>query len=189
MSGVPARRSVVLIGFMGTGKTSVGRRLAERLGFPFIDTDAEIELATGKTIPEIFALQGETAFRTLEAATVRRLSGAGPAVVATGGGVVLNPENVANLKRTGLVVLLEAPADEIYGRVKEEGWRPLLAVADPLERIRQLLVQREPLYRAAADMVVVAVGRTPDELAGEILDRMMLEEFREPNGASSGQPG
>ncbi len=172
----PKIQGLIIIGFMGTGKTSVGRALAARLGLTFIDLDAEVERAAGRTIPEIFAAEGEAGFRRLEAEAVKTAAAAGPAVISTGGGVVLNPDNVANLRRAGHLVLLEAPPDEILRRVQEEGGRPLLAVEDPLARIIELLEQREPHYRAAADLAVTAGGRPPEMVADEIIDRLRLEE-------------
>lgn len=175
--------SIILIGFMGTGKSTVGRLLAARLNLPFADTDEEAERAAGRTIPEIFAAEGETGFRRLETEAVRRLAASGAAVIATGGGAVLSPENMAILKKAGRLVWLEASPEEILARVKDKGGRPLLETADPLVRISELLSQRRPLYRAAADLVVATGGLTPEQVVEEILEqtgrRGLMTEIRE----------
>jgi shikimate kinase len=162
--------NLVLIGFMASGKSSVGRRCAEALGFRFWDTDAFIERRTGKSIPEIFAEQGEAAFRAMEVAAIRHLAAQPKRVIATGGGAPMNPENVAALRRSGVIVLLHASIDELLARVGNRRHRPLLADAeDPRTRIEELLAMREPVYRAAADGIVDTTGLTHEEVAERVL--------------------
>lgn len=172
MSGAPDLRdreaNLVLVGFMGTGKSAVGRRAARRLGRMLVDMDALIEKRAGRTIPEIFRDSGEPCFRALEREAVRDLAAQRGLVVAAGGGVVLNPENPADLARTGVVVCLWADPDEILRRVGGDEHRPLLQAPDRGERIAKLLEQRRPLYEAIPDRVDTT-GRTADEVTDEVL--------------------
>lgn len=168
--GLPvSERSVVLIGFMGTGKSRVGRYLASRLGLPFIDTDEEVERLAGKDIPSIFAAGGEAEFRRLEAEVIDCVSRLNPAVVATGGGVVLNPVNVRRLAARGWLVRLDAGPEEIYLRVGDGGGRPLLAGEDSRQAIRDLHAARERYYRCA-HLTVDTTGQGVEEVGGIILD-------------------
>ncbi len=148
-----ARPNIVLFGFMGTGKTAVGQRLAETLGLVFTDMDDVIVERAGKSIPEIFADDGETRFREIERAVVQALAGRDGLVIATGGGVVLNPGNVSDLGRSGLLVCLQATPEVILSRVAHDTNRPLLAVDDKLGRIRALLAARQSLYDALPHQV------------------------------------
>ncbi|GIX06821.1 MAG: shikimate kinase [Candidatus Poribacteria bacterium] len=161
-------QNIVLVGFMGSGKTSVGRELARRLGWEFVDTDALIERMAGRSIPEIFRERGEPYFRDLESEAIRTATCGTRTVLATGGGAVLRPENMSRLKAAGLVVLLDAEAEELYRRVVNEGRRPLLEVADPLARIRELLEYRRPYY-AQADLRIDTTGRPVEAIVEEIL--------------------
>jgi len=170
-------RNVVLIGFMGVGKTSVGQELSRRLGWPFYDTDELIQRRTGRTIPELFELHGEATFRAVEREVVAEVSRICPAVIACGGGVALDPVNVAELRRRGRIVLLEATLLEILDRVGDGGSRPLLQ-GDPARRASHLLAQRSPRYRAVADLVVDTTGRAIPEVAQQILERLMELERR-----------
>lgn len=166
--------NLVLIGFMGTGKTTVGRRCARFLGFRFVDTDARIVRRVGTSIPEIFAREGEGVFREMEARAVREVAGYVHVVIATGGGVVLNPENVRLLRASGILIWLKVAPEEILRRCRDRSTRPLLADADdPLERIRAMLNQRTPFYEAAADTSVDATG-----LTHEMTTRLVLEAYR-----------
>lgn len=141
------KSNIVLTGFMGTGKTSVGKRLASILGMDFVDTDMEIERLTGLKIPEIFQMYGEERFRKEESAVVERIAALQNTVVATGGGVVLNPENMRHLRKNGFVVLLQARPEVIARRLQGSDDRPLLADKERLlERIEGLLQAREPYY-------------------------------------------
>ncbi|HKV43439.1 MAG TPA: 3-dehydroquinate synthase [bacterium] len=156
--------NVILIGFMGTGKTAIGQVVAARLGRPFVDTDALIEARAGRPIPRIFAEDGEEAFRTLEAQVVAEAADRSGAVIATGGGVVLSPANMDRLRRTGIVIALRADPQAILARVGRGGDRPLLG-DDPEDRIRRLLDERSTLY-AQADFIV-ETSALPLEAAAE----------------------
>lgn len=142
-------KNIVLIGFMGTGKTAVGRRLARRLKRKFIDTDAEIEAVTGKTVAQIFAKDGATRFRSEEALLVKKLFVREDLVISTGGGLVLDPENVRLLKENGALIALTASPEVIYRRVKIKRNRPLLLTGDLKERIETLLNERKGVYDVA----------------------------------------
>ncbi len=163
-----ATANIVLTGFMGTGKTTVGRILADGLGFGFVDTDAVIEQRHGP-IPVIFRDQGEAAFRAIERDLAAELSGRSNLVIATGGRMMLDPANVAALTGNGRVFCLTATPEEIHDRVVADPSaieRPLLAVADPRRRIVELLAERGPLYRRFPQ--IVTDGRSPDDIAAEL---------------------
>ena len=160
--------NLALIGFMGTGKTSVGRHVAEQLGFEFIDTDELIQADTGRTIADIFARDGEPAFRALEKQLVRKLSLREKVLIATGGGLPTNAENLAALKSFALVICLWASPEKIWERVKNQSHRPLLHDADPQKKIRELLAVREPFYRQA-DVLINTDLRSVREAAQQIV--------------------
>ena len=163
-------KNIVLIGFMGTGKTAVGKRLARRLGRQFVDTDEEIERVTGKTIPQIFAQDGEVRFRSEEKLVIKKFSRQEGLVIATGGGVVLDPENVADLKRNGILICLAAAPEVIYRRVKGKKHRPLLnKKGDLQEHIKDLLAGRASFY-AAADYTIDTGNFSSDEVADKIIN-------------------
>jgi shikimate kinase len=148
------RRSIVLVGMMGVGKSSVGRRLAARLSIPFVDADSEIEKAADMTIPEIFARHGEPYFRSGEARVIARLLENGPQVLATGGGAFMNADTRALIKFKGVSVWLHADFEVLLRRTsKRRSDRPLLQTEDPAETLRALLAEREPTY-ALADLTV-----------------------------------
>ncbi|HXX38850.1 MAG TPA: 3-dehydroquinate synthase [bacterium] len=155
------RHNVVLIGFMGTGKTVVGRALASRLRWPFVDTDALVEQRAGRSIPRIFAEDGEATFRRLEADVVAAVGESQGMVIATGGGVVLNRDNMARLRRNGVIVALRAGVHAILARLDGDGDRPLLG-ADPEGSIRRLLTERGPLYEDADLVVDTSLARADD---------------------------
>lgn len=147
-------KNVILIGFMGTGKTSTGKALAQRLGKAFIDLDARIEEEYGETIPQMFASKGEAYFRSCEKAVVRQVSGRANAVISTGGGTVKDPENLAMLRQHGIIVCLSASPEAIYERTCRQGTRPILDAAGTdktsrLRRIEELMEERAPMYRQA----------------------------------------
>ncbi len=158
---------------MGTGKSSVGRIAAEVLQFRFVDTDELIESEVGATIPEIFAKQGEAAFRQCEAKAVQGLSTQKNLVISTGGGLVINPDNLASLKTHSLVVCLWATPETIWERVKEQTHRPLLQTDDPLGKIHAMLEQRAPFYRQA-DVLINTGLRSPREVAQQVLHQFSV---------------
>lgn len=139
---------------MGAGKTTIGRLLAKRLGAQFVDSDHEIELRTGVRIPTIFEIEGEEGFRRREAQVIAELTAQDGLVLATGGGVVLDPANREKLKTGGLVVYLSVPPESLFERLRHDRSRPLLQVGNPLAKLRELHAQRDPLYREIADLVV-----------------------------------
>ena len=139
---------------MGSGKTTIGRMLARRLGRRFLDSDHEIEQRAGMKVPQIFEKEGEAGFRALEAETIADITQEAGIVLATGGGAVLNPENRRNLGGTGWVVYLDVPPTVLFDRTRHDSNRPLLQVEDPLARLLALRAQRAPLYREIADCVI-----------------------------------
>lgn len=142
-------RSVVLVGMMGVGKSTIGRRLATRLHLPFVDADHEIEAAAGMSIPDIFAAHGEPYFRDGEARVIARLLDSGPAVLATGGGAFLREETRERIAKRGVSIWLRADADVVLRRVKRRADRPLLQTADPAATIERLIAERTPFYQQA----------------------------------------
>lgn len=161
-------RSIVLVGMPGAGKSSVGRRLAKRLGLPFVDADEEIEKAAGMGIPDIFAQHGEAEFREGEKRVVARLLQSGPLVLATGGGAFMNAETRAAIAEKGVSVWLRADLATLLRRVKKRNDRPLLAQGDPAERLRDLLAQRGATY-ALADVVVDSRDVVHETVAEEVV--------------------
>lgn len=150
--GTPLK-NIALVGFMGTGKSTVGRLLARDLSFHYVDMDRTIEQRTGRTISDIFAQEGESHFRTLEKELAEELSTSEGLIISTGGGIVLNPSNIENLSRTGLVVCLTAEVDTILERVEHSKHRPLLAEGDKRQKIVDLLAKRQHLYEAVPHQV------------------------------------
>jgi shikimate kinase len=165
--------NIALVGFMGTGKSSVGRLAAEQLRFAFIDTDELIENEVGHSIPEIFAQLGEPAFRKYERDVVNALSTRRDTVIATGGGLVADPANLASLKTHALVVCLWASPETIWERVRAQSHRPLLQTPDPQSKIRELLEQRAPAYRQA-DVLIHTGLRSAKEAAQQVLHQFHL---------------
>jgi shikimate kinase len=163
------RRSIVLIGMMGVGKSSIGRRLGARLGVPFVDADAEIEKAAGMSIADIFARHGEADFRSGEARVIARLLEGGPQVLATGGGAVMAADTRAAIKAKGVSIWLSADFDVLMRRIlKRKNDRPMLQTADPAATLRQLLTEREPIY-AQADIAVHSREVPHDAIVAEIM--------------------
>ena len=174
-------RSIVLVGMMGVGKSSIGRRLAARLGVPFVDADAEIEKAAGMSIADIFARHGEADFRSGEARVIARLLDGGPQVLATGGGAVMNADTRAAIKAKGVSIWLSAEFEVLMRRInKRKNERPLLQTADPAATLRELLVAREPVY-AQADLTVQSREVPHDAIVVEIM--MALAAFLNVPGA------
>jgi shikimate kinase len=160
--------NLALVGFMGTGKTSTGRLVAEQLHFEFMDTDEMIQVRTGRTIADIFATQGEPAFRELERDVVGELAARTRTVIATGGGLPADPANLASLKTHALVICLWASAEKIWERVRNQSHRPLLHNPDPQRKIRELLKLREPFY-LQADVLINTDQRSAREVAQQIV--------------------
>ncbi len=163
------RRSIVLVGMMGVGKSSIGRRLGVRLGVPFVDADTEIEKAAGMSIADIFARHGEADFRSGEARVIARLLDGGPQVLATGGGTVMNADTSAAIKAKGVSIWLSADFDVLMRRInKRKNDRPMLMTADPAATLRRLLAEREPVY-AQADITVQSREVPHDAIVAEII--------------------
>ncbi|MEN6541167.1 shikimate kinase [Parvibaculum sp.] len=171
-----AERSIVLVGLMGAGKTTVGRRLAQRLGLPFVDADAEIERAAGETIPEIFERHGEAAFRDGERRVIARLLERGPQVLATGGGAFMDETTRANIAARGISVWLKADLDVLMKRVGRRSGRPLLKADDPRAVMERLMAVRYPVY-AQADLTVESVEGPHDSVVEDVVAR--IETFRD----------
>ena len=163
------QRAIVLVGMMGSGKSSVGRRLAGRLGLPFVDADTEIETAAHMTIPEIFAQRGEAEFREGERRVIARvLTTRAPLVLATGGGAFMNPETRERVKELGIAVWLKAEPDVLMRRVRKRSNRPLLQTADPEATLRRMLAEREPVY-ALADITILSSDEPHEVVVGETI--------------------
>jgi len=165
-------RSIVLIGMMGVGKSSIGRRLGSRLGVPFVDADTEIEQAAGMSIADIFARHGEAAFRSGEARVIARLLNGGPQVLATGGGAVMNEPTRALIKERGVSIWLSAELDLLLRRIsKRKAERPMLQTEDPAATLRDLLTTRQPIY-AQADITVQSRDVPHDAIVTEIIEAL-----------------
>ncbi len=183
---VPARFTavpIVLVGLMGAGKTSVGRRLAARLRLPFRDADEEIEKAAGCSIEDIFALYGEPAFRDGERKVIARLLGEGPQVLATGGGAFCDAQTRARIRADAIAIWLKAEVEELYRRVCHQTHRPLLKKGDPLETLRRLTEVRYPLY-AEAHIHVESGSEPPEETVDAVLRKLLEYAGR----ATTGEP-
>ena len=171
------KSSLALIGFMGTGKTEVGKLLAQKLGKDFIEMDALIEKRAEKSIPEIFRQDGEMKFRELEMEVTKSVADQKNAVIACGGGIVLNNINIDRLRQEGVIVCLTASPSTILKRTsKDKDGRPLLAVADRLRQIRELLKFRRPFYERAADINVSTSRLRPEAVVGLIIERLRKYE-------------
>jgi shikimate kinase len=168
--------SIVLIGYRATGKTTVARRLADRLGWDWTDADVEIEQRAGKTIARIFAEQGEPAFRDLEAEVIGELCARPRLVLAAGGGAPLREESRRAMRQCGQVVWLTARQETILARMSGDAstadLRPSLTNRPPLEEIVELLARREPVYRESAHHVINTEGKSPEEVTAEILESL-----------------
>ena len=177
-------RTIVLVGLMGAGKSSIGRRLAHRLGLPFVDADTEIEKAADLTIPELFEKHGEPYFRAGEVRVVARILESGPQVLATGGGAYMNPDTRARIRERGISLWLRAELDVLMKRVKRRGDRPLLKADDPQAVLKRLMDERYPVYAEAA-LTVVSREASHEEVVDDVL-AALAEHLRQT--AEGGTP-
>lgn len=167
------KTSVALIGFMGTGKSAVGKILAEKTGGEFIESDTLVEKQAGKTIPELFKDEGETGFREREIAAIKEIAGRENVVIACGGGVVLNTINIERLRETCSIVCLTASPSVIVNRIRQQaGQRPLLNGANELTRVKALLRYRRPFYERAADIIINTSRLTTDGVVERIMEAL-----------------
>lgn len=173
--------NIFLVGLMGAGKTTVGRRLAKRLGKSFYDCDEEIERTTGVKIPVIFDIEGEAGFRAREARMLAELVVRSDIVLATGGGAVLSADNRKLLAENGLVVYLRALASDLWARTRHDRNRPLLKTDQPLARLEELYAERDPLYRSIADLIV----DTGSQSLGSLAHRLELQLIERQSAAAS----
>jgi shikimate kinase len=173
--------SIALIGFMATGKSVVGKALVKQLGrdYEFLETDEIVIKLAGKTIPEIFSEEGEAVFRHYEIEACRKISKERKIVVSCGGGIVLNQINIDNLRKNCYIFLLEASIQEIYKRVKKDGIksRPLIDTIAPLEDIKELLEDRQPLYYSAADFKIKTTNKSIKRIVRKIITKLNLLDF------------
>lgn len=167
-------KNITLVGFMGTGKTAVARRLSRRLKMKYVSTDDMIEVKEKKNISKIFAENGEPYFRNSEKEVVREVSSMDNAVIAAGGGVVLSDENMRNLRSKGIIVCLNATAEDVLSRTNSYAHRPLLNVPDPLGKIRELMNARDVYYKKA-DYQIDTSGKTPDQVTDDVIDLLEKE--------------
>lgn len=165
-------RNVFLVGLMGAGKTTIGRLLSRKLKLPFFDSDHEIERRCGVAVRDIFEVEGESGFRERERQAIAELTALDGVVLATGGGAVLDDENRRFLARGGTVVYLRATPEDLFARVRQDGSRPLLAGGSALAKLRELHEQRDPLYRAVADLVIDTGNQSVHVLARELARRL-----------------
>jgi shikimate kinase len=163
--------NIVLTGFMGTGKTAVGRELSRLLNMKLVDVDTEIEKCEQMTINEIFKQFGELRFREIETEMIRELSERKDVIISTGGGAVLRQENVDILRKQGIIICLMATPETILKRTSHSSHRPLLQVEDPFGKIKELLDFRRPFYEKA-DIMIDTDGKTPRQIAEEVIDKM-----------------
>ncbi len=154
-------KHIILIGPMGAGKSTIGKMLAHSMNLPFFDSDKEIEHRTGATIPLIFEIEGEAGFRDREVAVIEELTRTSGWVLATGGGAILRPENRAVFAERGFVVYLHATVQQQAERTAMDTQRPLLQTKDRAGKLNELMTMREPLYRAAADLIIETAGKSP----------------------------
>lgn len=169
--------NIVLIGFMGCGKTTVGKLLAKKLGFTFIDSDTFIENKLNMKISQIFEKYGEKYFREYEHNIIIEIGKLNNHVVATGGGVIKDKKNIAELKKKGIVLYLNMPPERIYTNIKDDNSRPLLQVDDKLSAIIELLNQRKPLYEMYADVIIDIKDDTVDNIVANIIEIVGGDRF------------
>ena len=169
---MPSARSIVLIGMMGAGKSSVGRCLERRTGLRRFDTDEIVIQRFGKSIAQIFSEFGEETFRNAETEALAGLSPSPPAIIVTGGGIVLRPENQDHLRRLGVVVWLDAEEETLYQRATRRGTRPLLETENPRATLAEIVATRSPLYAGASELRVDTTNRSHEQVADAILDEI-----------------
>lgn len=162
--------NIILIGFMGSGKTTVGKLLAKHLDMAFIDMDEAIESAQGKTVREIFDEQGESAFRTMETKYLEQSLEAKNMILATGGGVVMRPENVRLLDEIGTIIFLHASLEQLIAQLRNDTKRPLIQGENYEVKVKTLLEQREATYLSVADVIIQTTGKVITEVVDEVLD-------------------
>ncbi|MGC1439679.1 MAG: shikimate kinase [Burkholderiaceae bacterium] len=172
--------SLVLVGMPGSGKSTIGRRLAQRLDRPFVDADAELESRCGVSVATVFEIEGEDGFRERESRLLAELIEQPELVVATGGGVVVTPVNRELMKRAATVVFLEATLGELWNRLRNDRKRPLLQSNDPRKRIAQLLETRQPLYESVADLTVRSRRQSAERFTNEIVRALVSAHLLEP---------
>jgi shikimate kinase len=163
--------NIILTGFMGTGKTTVGRRVADLLKVPFVDVDETIQRQTGKSIAELFQTKGEPAFRVLESATIQELAAQERSVISTGGGALMNAQNRIFLEKNGVLVCLNARTGTLLERLKNDLTRPLLAGENAQERIERLMQERQAVY-AICPVQIVTDNKTIEEVAQEVVQKI-----------------
>lgn len=168
-------KNIVLTGFMGTGKTEIGRILSKKLGAKLIDIDTEIEKRQKMTITEIFKQHGEQRFRDIESEVIKEIADAENAVISTGGGAVLRQENIDNLRKKGIIICLMASPETILKRTRHNKDRPLLQVENPLQKIKELIEFRKPFYEKA-DLMVDTEGKNPLEVVEEIIEKTGMKK-------------
>lgn len=168
--------NLILVGMMGSGKTTMGRALAKHLGKVFVDSDEEIIKRTGVTVPHIFDIEGESGFRLRETAAIHDLAGRDNMVLATGGGAVLAEQNRTMLQQNGIVVYLKANVHDLWQRTRHDRNRPLLQTKDPHAKLNELFQQRDPLYRKVSDIVVQSGKQSVHALMLHLLDE--IERFK-----------
>lgn len=169
-------KNIVLTGFMGTGKTAVGRELSRLLNMKLIDVDTEIEKSQKMTINEIFRQFGEPRFREMETEMIKQVSQNNNIIISTGGGAVLRQENMDAMRENGVIICLMATPETILKRTSNNSDRPLLQVENPLRRIKELLNYRKPFYERA-DVMIDTEGKTPLQIAEEIIERVRNEKL------------
>lgn len=172
-------RVVVLVGLMGAGKSTIGKKLASVLGLPFRDADTEIEIVSRMSVPELFATYGETEFRDLERRVIQRLLEAGPMVLATGGGAYMNAETRSTVAEAGISVWLNAELDVLMDRVSRRQNRPLLQSSDPRGVMRKLIEERYPIY-ALADLTVMSRDDRKDVIVQEVIETLAIHLEKQP---------
>lgn len=172
--------NLILVGLMGSGKTTLGRALAKHLGKTFVDSDEEIQLRTGVTIPHIFDIEGEAGFRQRETAAIRDLVERDNMVLATGGGTVLAEQSRELMQQNGIVIYLKASVHDLWQRTRHDRNRPLLQTTDPHAKLTELFQQRDPLYLQVADIVMQSGKQSAHALMLNLVDE--IEKFRKNNG-------